>query len=190
MPLCPIPPAFPVALTNLGLQILLLAHVPRDCLSTAGHELRGRLLRAARLAMVAFLGFVFAAQTTGKGPLAALQLHLADPFSNNWAKNIGNCAIDASASVAGISIPTPCLWCAPAALLLPLHQLQLWRTALLQHGPMLPSDVLPLFCARRTSHSSATDHSHRPCAGRATKWRILCWCHAKRRAALRTLPAF
>ena len=60
--------------------------------------------------MVAFMGFVFAAQTTGKGPLAALADHLADPFSANWAHNIGTCAIDASYTVGGVSIATPCLW--------------------------------------------------------------------------------
>jgi light-harvesting complex I chlorophyll a/b binding protein 4 len=68
-------------------------------------------IKNGRLAMVAFLGFVFAAQTTGKGPIDALTSHLADPFSNNWAKNIGNCALDAAATLpGGVTIPTPCLW--------------------------------------------------------------------------------
>lgn len=39
--------------------------------------------------MVAFVGFVFAAQTTGAGPLEALSAHLASPFTNNWTTNIG-----------------------------------------------------------------------------------------------------
>lgn len=37
--------------------------------------------RAGRLAMLAFVGFVMAAQVTGLGPLAALGQHLSDPIS-------------------------------------------------------------------------------------------------------------
>ena len=40
-----------------------------------------RLLGAGRLAMLAFVGFVMAAQVTGLGPLAALGQHLSDPIS-------------------------------------------------------------------------------------------------------------
>lgn len=39
------------------------------------------LLGAGRLAMLAFVGFVMAAQVTGLGPLAALGQHLSDPIS-------------------------------------------------------------------------------------------------------------
>ena len=39
------------------------------------------LLDAGRLAMLAFVGFVMAAQVTGLGPLAALGQHLSDPIS-------------------------------------------------------------------------------------------------------------
>ena len=60
--------------------------------------------------MLAFMGFVFAAQTTGKNPIDALQAHIADPFTQNWTHNIGQCAIDATATVGGVVIPTPCLW--------------------------------------------------------------------------------
>jgi light-harvesting complex I chlorophyll a/b binding protein 4 len=61
--------------------------------------------------MVAFMGFVFAAQTTGKGPLAALSTHLSDPAHNNWTTNIGNCVLPSSVEVsAGVSIPLICLW--------------------------------------------------------------------------------
>ena len=72
---------------------------------------RGELITVFCFPSQAFLGFVFAAQTTGKGPIDALTSHLADPFSNNWAKNIGNCALDAAATLpGGVTIPTPCLW--------------------------------------------------------------------------------
>ena len=44
------------------------------------HEQMG-VGRAGRLAMLAFVGFVMAAQVTGLGPLAALGQHLSDPIS-------------------------------------------------------------------------------------------------------------
>ena len=65
---------------------------------------------AGRLAMFAFMGFVFAAQTTGKNPIEALQAHMADPFVQNWTHNIGKCVLEPSVTVGGVVIPTPCLW--------------------------------------------------------------------------------
>lgn len=60
--------------------------------------------------MVAFMGFVFAAQTTGKGPLAALADHLSNPGGSNWITNIGTCAVPKSVDVEGLTIPLTCLW--------------------------------------------------------------------------------
>jgi light-harvesting complex I chlorophyll a/b binding protein 4 len=74
-------------------------------------ELQTKEIKNGRLAMVAFMGFVFAAQTTGKGPLAALSAHMADPAHANWTTNIGTCALPASVEVSpGVSIPLICLW--------------------------------------------------------------------------------
>ena len=45
--------------------------------------------------MVAFAGIVAQHAATGKGPVAALAEHLANPFTNNFATN-------------GVSIPSYC----------------------------------------------------------------------------------
>ncbi|CAL5220073.1 g2024 [Coccomyxa viridis] len=73
-------------------------------------ELQTKEIKNARLAMVAFVGFIVAAQATGQGPLANLTAHLSNPFGNNITKNIGRCMIPSSVDVQGIRIPLTCLW--------------------------------------------------------------------------------
>lgn len=73
-------------------------------------EMQTKEIKNARLAMIAFMAFIVQAQATGENPLAALKAHLANPLGENILTNLGKCVIPATSEVAGIVIPTPCLW--------------------------------------------------------------------------------
>jgi light-harvesting complex I chlorophyll a/b binding protein 1 len=50
-------------------------------------DLKLKEIKNARLAMVAFMGFVGQNYATGKGPIAALTSHVSDPAGANFATN-------------------------------------------------------------------------------------------------------
>jgi hypothetical protein len=50
-------------------------------------SLKLKEIKNGRLAMVAFLGFVAQHAATGKGPIAALGEHIANPWNANFATN-------------------------------------------------------------------------------------------------------
>ncbi|KAK9820249.1 hypothetical protein WJX72_008057 [[Myrmecia] bisecta] len=73
-------------------------------------EMQTKEIKNGRLAMVAFMGFIVAAQATGKNPIANLLAHVSNPFGNNIATNIGTCHVPHSVNVQGLDIPLICLW--------------------------------------------------------------------------------
>merc|ERR1711907_77260 len=73
-------------------------------------ELQTKEIKNGRLAMVAFVGFVLQAQSTGLGPIASMSEHISKPFSSNISTNIGNCVIPQAVNVQGLTIPLTCLW--------------------------------------------------------------------------------
>eukprot|EP00240_Pyramimonas_obovata_P015838 CAMPEP_0118921014 /NCGR_PEP_ID=MMETSP1169-20130426/414_1 /TAXON_ID=36882 /ORGANISM="Pyramimonas obovata, Strain CCMP722" /LENGTH=267 /DNA_ID=CAMNT_0006861661 /DNA_START=74 /DNA_END=877 /DNA_ORIENTATION=- len=81
-------------------------------------ELKLKEIKNARLAMLAWVGFVVQAQATGMGPIACWKMHLANPSANTLvAKGLvtgttvisPGCAIPPVTTFQGIQIPTPCL---------------------------------------------------------------------------------
>ncbi len=75
------------------LQSGFLNQVPFDPLGMKNDDMREKEIKNGRLAMVAFVGFSSQAAVQGKGPIASLKYHLADPFHHNSESCSHNCHI-------------------------------------------------------------------------------------------------
>lgn len=53
-------------------------------------DMKVREIKNGRLAMLAFLGFVFQALITREGPIEGLMNHMADPLGHNLPANLHN----------------------------------------------------------------------------------------------------
>lgn len=65
------------------MQSGFLNKVPFDPLSLRTEQMQEKEVKNGRLAMVAFVGFASQAAVQGKGPIASLKYHIADPFHRN-----------------------------------------------------------------------------------------------------------